>query len=145
VSIVDPLKLQDCEKSRQLPFGDRIAMLARVFKMYKARVDKLMRGGVVEEYVLCPDTLFKISVSNRHHNDIRGENIVAGRELNGKAGKKIVGLGDNGKGLQKLSQTTLTIVAVATPSGGRKRARNDSQAPLPVPEPETKRSRRVKE
>jgi hypothetical protein len=145
VSIVDPLKLPDCEKSRQLPFGDRIAMLARVFKMYKARVDKLMRGGVVEEYVLCPDTLFKISVSNRHHNDIRGENIVAGRELNSKAGKKFVGLGDNGKGLQKLSQTTLTIVAVATPSGGRKRARNDSQAPLPVPEPETKRSRRVKE
>jgi hypothetical protein len=78
VSILDPVKLKDCEASRYLTFRERIDMLIRVCREYKSRVDKMMCGSVIEEYVLCPGTLLKNSSMNRVHNDVRKEDIIAG-------------------------------------------------------------------
>jgi hypothetical protein len=48
----------------------------------------MMRGGVIEEYVLCPSTLLKNSSMNRVHNDVRKDDIVAGREREGRPTRK---------------------------------------------------------
>jgi hypothetical protein len=81
ISILDPGKLKDCEKWRHLTFGERIAKLTQVCRQYKSRVDKLLRNrGYWEEYVLCPNTLIKISDSNRSINDRRMGDITAGRK-----------------------------------------------------------------
>jgi hypothetical protein len=71
--------IKKCEKARNLTFKERIDKLVLVLKLYKSRVDKLFRGGVMEEYVLCPDTLLKTSSSNRNQNDERQLDLVAGR------------------------------------------------------------------
>ncbi|KAI4709434.1 hypothetical protein J4E89_005450 [Alternaria sp. Ai002NY15] len=88
VSILDPVMIDRCEKSRKLTFEERISKLVVVLKSYKSRVDKLLRGGCVEEYVLCPDTLLQISSSNRQQNDERQKDLTAGRKREDRLVKK---------------------------------------------------------
>ncbi|KAI4650675.1 hypothetical protein J4E93_003032 [Alternaria ventricosa] len=88
VSILDPVMIDRCEKSRNLTFEERISKLVGVLKSYKSRVDKLLRGGCVEEYVLCPDTLLQISSSNRQQNDERQKDLTAGRKREDRLVKK---------------------------------------------------------
>jgi len=88
VSILDPVMIDRCEKSRKLTFEERISKLVVVLKSYKSRVDKLLRGGCIEEYVLCPDTLLQISSSNRQQNDERQKDLTAGRKREDRLVKK---------------------------------------------------------
>jgi hypothetical protein len=88
VAILDPSKLAACEAARDLTFKERINTLERVCRQYKARVDKMLKGGVIEEYVLCPNTLITISRSNRGLNDTRMKDIVDARERDDRPSKK---------------------------------------------------------
>ncbi|KAI4939614.1 uncharacterized protein J4E92_000900 [Alternaria infectoria] len=112
VSILDPVMIDRCEKSRKLTFEERISKLVVVLKSYKSRVDKLLRGGCVEEYVLCPDTLLQISSSNRQQNDERQKDLTAGRKREDRLVKK------PGKKKQILAPT---------PATSRKRTRYSSE------------------
>jgi hypothetical protein len=88
ISIHDSSKLEECEEARDLTFKERIDTLEQVFRQYKARVDKLLGGGVTEQYVLCPGSLIKVSKSNRGLNDVRSKDIAAGRERDDRPSKK---------------------------------------------------------
>ncbi|CAO2649921.1 Nn.00g012130.m01.CDS01 [Neocucurbitaria sp. VM-36] len=94
ISIHDPATLQECERWRELTFRERIDKLIQVCKEYKSRVDKMLRGGVLEEYVLCPDMLLKNSKNNRLHNDVRKEDIAEGRKRAGRPPKKTRAAGE---------------------------------------------------
>jgi len=88
VSILDPVMIERCEKYRELAFKERISSVVGVLKSYKSRVDKLLRGGCVEEYVLCPDAVLQISSSNREQNDERQKDLAAGRKREDRLVKK---------------------------------------------------------
>jgi hypothetical protein len=50
-------------------------------KQYKSRIDAMIKTmGLIEQYVLCPDTSVKTSKSNRVLNDRRIDDIKAGRQ-----------------------------------------------------------------
>ncbi|KAF1846333.1 uncharacterized protein K460DRAFT_356024 [Cucurbitaria berberidis CBS 394.84] len=89
VSILDPATLRECEKWRHLTFRKRIDTLVKVCRKFKSRVDKMLRGGVIEEYVLCPGMLLRNSEMNRHHNDVRKDDITAGRQRAGRPSKAV--------------------------------------------------------
>ncbi|KAG9194294.1 hypothetical protein G6011_04329 [Alternaria panax] len=110
VSIIDPVKLQDY-----------------LLRMYKARIDKLMGGGLMEWYVLCAQKLLDNSATNRSMNDAHGEWIVVGR---------------------KESQSRQPIVgqdAVAVPTSGhsRKRMGDNPEGAASSPKSRAKRSRKA--
>lgn len=63
-------------RENHLTFGERINALVRLFSSWKGRCEKLMMGGVMEEYVATP--IAKFDESQR----------VKGNEYKRKASKK---------------------------------------------------------
>jgi len=143
VSILDPVMIDRCEKSRNLTFEERISKLVGVLKSYKSRVDKLLRGGCVEEYVLCPDTLLQISSSNRQQNDERQKDLTAGRKREDRLVKKPGKKKQIRRSIIRYHGTSLTVAVAPTPASSRKRTRSDSEDASDVEEPQKRRTRRT--
>jgi hypothetical protein len=80
VTILDPKILEEAEKWRKLTFVQRKDTFVELLRSYKSRVDKLMRGPCLEEYVLTIGKLITQSKQNRVNNDRRGDDLVAGRQ-----------------------------------------------------------------
>jgi hypothetical protein len=80
ITILDPKILQEAAVWRELTFLQRKKKFVELLKSYKSRVDKLMRGPCLEEYVLTIGKLIKQSKANRENNDRRGQDLVEGRK-----------------------------------------------------------------
>jgi hypothetical protein len=77
---LDPKILEEAEKWRELTFLERKDKFVELLRAYKSRVDTLMRGPCLEEYVLTIGKLITQSKQNRVNNDRRGDDLVAGRQ-----------------------------------------------------------------
>jgi hypothetical protein len=92
ISILDPEVLKEAEKWRNLSFLERKDMFVDLFRSFKARVDKVMRGPCLEECVLIIGKLSKQSATNRVNNDNKQYDLKEGRKRSdrktGKAKKK---------------------------------------------------------
>jgi hypothetical protein len=86
-SILDPAILTEAEKWCHLTFLERKDMFVELLRTFKARVDKLMRGPCLEEYVLTIGKLMKQSKVNRTNNDKKQGDLEVGRERPGRKSK----------------------------------------------------------
>ena len=143
VSILDPVMIERCEKYRELTFKERISSVVGVLKSYKSRVDKLLRGGCVEEYVLCPDAVLQISSSNREQNDERQKDLAHGRKREDRPVKKPGKKKQIRRSIIRHHGTLLTIVVAPTPATSRKRTRYNPEDASDVEEPQKSRTRRT--
>jgi hypothetical protein len=80
ITILDPKVLEEAEKWRHLTFLERKDKFVVLLRSYKSRVDKMMRGTSLEDYVLNVGKMIKDSKSNRVNNDLRQTDLEAGRK-----------------------------------------------------------------
>jgi hypothetical protein len=71
-----------------LSFAERKDMLVQLLRSFKCRVATLLRGSCLEEYALNVGKLLKESKLNRINNDLKQQDIVAGRKRQGPQGKQ---------------------------------------------------------
>jgi hypothetical protein len=88
ITILDPKVIADAQESRHLTFSERKDKFVELVRHYKSRVDSLMRGSCMEEYVIIVGKLINQSKANRENNDRRQNDLTAGRQREDRQLKK---------------------------------------------------------
>lgn len=79
----DPEFQKAIAKTQNLIFAERVNILIKLFTPFKNRCDKVMKGGVLQNYVAVPGSMIGTATSNRKANDARQQYIQVGRDMSG--------------------------------------------------------------
>jgi hypothetical protein len=74
----DPYVLERSFIDKHLTFEERMKLIVEVATKCKNRVGEILRGGVIEEYLLTPSKLIEQTNSNRDNNTKRQKYLENG-------------------------------------------------------------------